>query len=65
MYDALSAVFPVRMPKCYEQREMNLRHFIKKLNAVAEQYGVFNEIKEDKATDPGVVVTSGLWIPRA
>ena len=62
MYDAVSDAFPARMPKHFEQRSCNIRHFIDNLNEVCEPFNVFNEIKDDPNQAVGTIITSGIWI---
>lgn len=55
-------VFPVGLPVQYQNRSMNLRGFIDRLNTVTNAFNIHNEIEWDKTVDPGQVSLSGLWI---
>lgn len=61
VHESLAGVLPVRMPKIYETREMNVRSFLARLNKVTEPLNVFNELKEDPMEAEGTLSTSGLW----
>lgn len=63
MRDGVDAVFPVKMPVCYESRKMNLGSFVKRLNSVTEGFNVLNVILNDPVMPKGAFVTSGLWYP--
>lgn len=65
MIDAVNRVLPVRMPKAYETRCINMVPFIKRLNAVTEPHNVFNEIAYDSTLSLGQTVVSGIWLPKS
>lgn len=65
MFDEVNTVFPPKMPKRYETRQMNLGAFVKRLNTVTTKFNVFNELKDDLATPKGMVLVSGFWYPES
>lgn len=63
LHDAVREILPVRMPRQYETRNMNLTPFIARLNALTEPFGVFNEIILDREIQAGMIANTGLWNP--
>lgn len=62
LHEPLSVLFPPRLPKVYETRDMNIRGFIRRLNTACEPRKVFNEIKDDKAAAISDIIIEGLWV---
>jgi len=65
MYDEVSDVLPSTMPKRYAAgRQINLIPFLKRLNAVTEPYGLYNEVVEDATIQRDTVYMTGLWLAK-
>lgn len=64
MMDAVGEVLPAKMPKRLEGASINLVSFIRRLNAVTEPFDIFNERSADREIPEGLVVVSGLWLPK-
>jgi hypothetical protein len=66
LQEALADVLPVKLPKRYQGRAFNLSSFLARLNAVTEQYGIYNAISmepEDARIPPNTVLLTGTWLP--
>lgn len=64
VYPVVSAIFPATMPAAYQHKPISIRNFVKKLNTVTEDFGLFNEIKEDKTLDRDQIFMTGLWLAK-
>lgn len=62
MREDVSEVFPAVMPSGYNTRAMDVKRFINRLNAVTEQFGIFNEFSQDKAITVNTLQQTGLWL---
>lgn len=65
MFDAVSEVLPVEMPRAYRTRAMNMNKFFARLNAVCEPFGVYNEVIEDKSVKENWMMNSGEWFAKS
>lgn len=62
MQAAVANVLPDAFPDHYTTKRMNVRSFVRRLNAITEPFRIFNELERDVTTRPGTMQTTGLWL---
>jgi len=59
--EALSGLMPAQMPVGLDERDVNIRHYIRKLHAATSPFKIANVVENSSETAPGEIHTSGEW----